>query len=955
MNPFLKEIAGELYTSYGDRLEELCLVFPNRRAGLFFNKYLGEYLEAPVWSPTILTIQDLMVSISELDYADEVELISILYRDYSALYNKHENFDDFYFWGEIMVNDFDDVDKYFLDAGDLFRNLEGLKEMERSLDYLSDSQINVIQQFWSTFSTDSLSEQKQQFIDIWNILGPLYKLFTASLRNEKIGYEGMIYRDVAEKIKTGEDPDLPAPTIVFIGFNALNKCEEILAAYLQKSGRALFYWDFDTYYTSRDRHEAGRFIRSNLEKFPDSGTDICHTNMESHTPEVEVFSIPSDSGQAQVISKILAQSDIETSSGEETAIVLADEELLMPVLHALPEGLKEINVTMGYPVNATPVFSLIEHLINLQKNTGSPGGKGKKYYHEDVLKVLQHQYISLRYQEEAKDLVQDIHKKNRIYLPMGDLGVNELFSKIFQPLQNPEEIAGYLLGILEIISGVEGEEEKQMPALELEFIYRIYTRIKRLNDVLGRLELSYGLPTFLKIFHKYLQRTSIPFTGEPLAGLQVMGVLETRGLDFKHVIIMSMNEGAFPKTSASHSFIPHNLRHGFGLPTLDHQDAIYAYYFYRLIQRAERVSMIYNNKTEGLSTGERSRYIYQLQYDNLFRVREISSGFDIQTTNKLPIYVEKSSTIMEIISRFYNKTENEKYLSPSALNSLISCSLRFYFRYVVSLREPDLLSKEIDSAMFGTLLHDVMKNIYEGMDWPLREEEIKRFIKDEDRVGDMVDESFRKLFKSDNSHENYIEGRNIIIRSIIQSYVNRILEIDMESCPLDIFSLEEEYCSSIPIDLASGKANVRIGGKIDRIDISSGTYRVLDYKSGTGDLHFKSIEELFNGETENRNEAAFQTFLYSKIFKSSQEIHDSSIKPGLYLARKIFSTPYIPDLAMGTEKKNIPVEDYADYDEEFTEKLTDLLESLFNPEVPFKQTLQEAHCKYCEFKGICHR
>ena len=956
MKPFLKEIAEELYRSHGNRLEELCLVFPNRRAGLFFNKYLGECLETPVWSPTILTIQDLMVRISDLDYADEVELISILYRDYASLNKKHENFDDFYYWGEIMVNDFDDVDKYLLDAGDLFQNLEGLKAMEKSLDYLSESQIGVIKQFWSTFSTGRLSEQKQQFIDIWNILGPLYEIYTNSLRKESIGYEGMIFRDAAEKIRKGDYPELPAPTMVFIGFNALNRCEEILASHLQNAGRALFYWDYDSYYIRKDWHEAGRFMRRNLEKFPDSGKNINHGNLEGRSPEIEVISVPSDSGQAQVVSNILDQAAIHEAAGEETAIVLADEELLMPVLHALPDSLKEINVTMGYPVNATPVFSLIQHLIELQKNSGSKGRKTGYYFHEDVLKILQHQYISLRVPDDASRLVQDINARNRIYIPEKELGVNTLFTRIFQSLKKPEEIAVYLLEILEIITGTEDTEEQQMPALELEFIYRIYTRIKRLNDVLGRLELSYGLPVFLKIFHKYLQRTRIPFTGEPLAGLQVMGVLETRVLDFQHVVILSMNEGSFPKTSASQSFVPQNLRRGFGLPTPDHQDAIYAYYFYRLIQRAGRISLIYNNRTEGLTTGERSRYIYQLQYDPLFRVSEQSAGFDIQSSEITPIRIEKTPAIMDILSSYHRDSEKNKYLSPSALNILINCSLRFYFRYVASLKEADQLSEEVDSAMFGTLLHDVMKRIYQGLEWPVQQAELDRILNDKDHIPDMVDAAFRQLLQIEKSHGSDMEGQNLIIKGIIHSYARRILEIDRETCPLGIYSLERKYVSKVTIQSGRSDIEVSIGGTIDRIDIADGVYRVLDYKSGKGELFFGSVEALFDGESTRRNEAAFQTFLYSRIFGSSPERSpELRVKPGLYLARNMFSDRYSPDIGLGTKTKMTPVEDYADYDAEFTDNLVQLLEKLFNPEIPFQQTRQDDHCKYCEFKGICHR
>jgi hypothetical protein len=365
---------------------------------------------------------------------------------------------------------------------------------------------------------------------------------------------------------------------VFIGFNALNRCEQILFSSLRDSGKGLFFWDYDDYYLGNDTHEAGRFIRENLSMFPDSGKDFTRENLVSREKNIRVYSIPSDAGQAQIVHSILAGVVQDEIPGEDTAIVLADEELLVPVLNSLPENMGEINVTMGYPVTATPVFSLIEHLISLQRNLRE--GKGRKdyrFYYQDVLPILQHQYISLRQRTDSSSIIENIHQHNLIYISQDLLSVNTLFKAIFRKIRDSEEIAGYLLEVLELITGSDREDQKPVPALELEFIYRIYTRIQRLKDVLGKLDMNFNLPVFLRLFHKFLQRTRIPFSGEPLSGIQVMGVLETRVLDFDRVIILSMNEGSFPRSGGRQSFIPHNLRFGFELPTLEYQDAIYAY------------------------------------------------------------------------------------------------------------------------------------------------------------------------------------------------------------------------------------------------------------------------------------------------------------------------------------------------------------------------------------------
>jgi hypothetical protein len=955
MKPFLKEIAEELYLLHGERMEDLCLVFPNRRAGLFFNKYLGECLKQPVWSPSIYTIQDLMAGMSDLAFVDELELISELFKVYIQVRGKDESFDDFYYWGEVMLADFDDVDKYMINAGDLFRNLADLKEMEDSFQYLSEQQIELIQRFWGHFSRDHQSEQKKQFLEVWNILLPVYNKLRENLLDHGAGYEGMIYRNVADKTKEGETLTLPGSIMVFIGFNALNPCEEVLFKSLSDAGKAMFYWDFDNFYLENEMHEAGRFIRHNLDRYKDSGHRINHNNLLNSNKQIKVYSMPGDSGQAQLIHHILGQARESEKLGEETAIILADEELLIPVLHALPENLDAINVTMGFPVKAAPVFSLIEHLITLQRNTREGKNGIIRFYYPDVLAVLQHQYILMREPADARAMVREIHEKNRIYVEAGDLDQNELFLQVFRKLRNPEDIAAYLLAILESITRSDEEDTNAVPALELEFIFRIYTRIKRLKDVISRLNLTFTLPTFLRLFHKILQRTSIPFSGEPLSGIQVMGVLETRVLDFDRIIILSMNEGAFPKNSASMSFIPHNLRFGFNLPTLDHQDAIYAYYFYRLIHRAKEISLVYNNKTEGLSTGEKSRYIHQLRYEPAFEVKEFSAGFDIQSGQFPPIQVRKSDAVMEKLVHYTMAREKGSYFSPSAMNGLIDCSLQFYFRYIAGFREADELKEEVDPVLFGTLLHESIRKIYKEEENPIKQANLKLIIKDEKRVRMAINKAFEEYWYKERGSGEDPEGRNLVIREIIFTYLQKILERDMEYCPISIYSLELPYFTGLAFESSGHPYTVRVGGKIDRIDMSGGMYRVLDYKTGKGEMKFESVEDLFDGEQRNRNKAAFQTFLYAKVFMSHEGMENARIVPGVYLIRDIYKQDFNFQFRMGPARKQVPVTEYAIFDEVFTSPLQAVLAELYDPEIPFRQTQEVEICKNCSYRGICNR
>jgi CRISPR/Cas system-associated exonuclease Cas4 (RecB family) len=955
MKPFLKEVAEDLLRLYGRKLDELCLVFPNRRAGLFFNKYLGEKLEQPVWSPSIYTIQDLMSRISDLEYSDDLELISLLYKVYSEVSGRNESFDEFFYWGEVMLGDFDELDKYLVNSEDIFRNLADLKDLDSSFQYLTPEQLELISRFWSTFSSEQLSNQKQQFLEIWNILAPVYEKLRQMLLDSGTGYEGMIYRNVAERIGRGNAPDLPFTKIAFIGFNALNPCEQRLFKTLQNSKKALFYWDYDEYYLGNEMHEAGRFIRQNLSSFSDAGKDFNQMNLADSGKNLQVYSIPSDAGQAQIVHKILEEARVKTDLGEETAIVLADEELLIPVLNALPQDLKEINVTMGYPVSATPVFSLIEHLIALQRNI--KGGKGKdiRFYYADVLPLIQHQYISLRQRKDAAGVVREIHEQNLIYLPPGKLEMNDLFKLVFRKIGHPEEIAGYLLSVLEMITGGDGEDEKQMPALELEFIYRIYTRIKRLKDVLGRLELNFTIPTFLRIFHKFLLRTRIPFSGEPLAGIQVMGVLETRVLDFDRVILLSLNEGAFPRTGTANSFIPHNLRMGFQLPTLEYQDAIYAYYFYRLIHRSSDIHLLYNNKAEGLTTGEKSRYIYQLKYDPTFNIIEWPAGFDIHSSSAGPLKAEKSPAVIEKLLEYCTGEDgkSKRYLSPSALNTYIDCPLQFYFNYVAVIREPIELQEEIDPALFGSILHESVREVYELLENPVEKSHLDAILNIPDKIRLAIDKAFRKVYFKD--PVKVPEGRNRVIREIIFTYVEKILEKDKEYCPISIESLEKDYYLDLTLHKGEREFTIRVGGQIDRIDQLGHAYRVIDYKTGSGKMFFSSLGGLFDHEEKNRNRAAFQTLLYAKLLSANGKYNDKPVIPGVYLIRDIFTKGFSYHFSIGTSRNNTPVLDYADFDQEFTENLSALISSIFDADIDFLQTGQEEICRNCLYKDICHR
>ena len=620
MDTFLKHIAQDLYSRYNDKISDLCIVFPNRRASLYFKKYLSELTEKPMWSPTTITINELMEEISGLSVADNIKLLFELYTIYKIIKKSEESFDDFYYWGEMMLNDFDDIDKYLVNPEDLFKNLKSLKSIQDQFTYLSDEQIEAIKQFWQSFDPEKHSSHQDDFISIWNVLLNIYQSFNKRLNELGIAYEGMIYRNVTNKLKGNDIIGLTHQKYVFAGFNALNNCEKKLFNYLQNNKMADFYWDYDESYINNPYHEAGFFLRENISEFkaPVSFSSQNVFNSLLQEKNIEIISVPSDIGQTKVITKILQESTVNhIDSPNKTAIVLADEDLLVPILHSVPDSIDNVNITMGYPVNNTPIYSLLEHLIDLQKNAKATKTE-TRFYYKNVLAVLSHQYVNSQFQEEANQLIQFIKTNNKIVISNIELASCVFFQSLFIKVDSYQDLSEYLLNILHHIYNslkkTGNEDTIHNPSLEKEYIYHIYLSINRLKEVLEEQNIPIKMETYIRLVRKIIRNLRVPFTGEPLSGLQIMGILETRLLDFENLFICSMSEGVLPKTEASLSFVTYSLRKGFGLPTIEHQDAIYAYYFYRLIQRAKNVTLMYNSSSDGMKTGEMSRFLYQLKF-----------------------------------------------------------------------------------------------------------------------------------------------------------------------------------------------------------------------------------------------------------------------------------------------------------------------------------------------------
>jgi len=949
--PFLQQTAGYLYSTYGDDLQDCCMVFPGRRAGLFFSDYLSNLAEKPMWSPSIMSINDFFIYLSGLEVADPVLLIYELYQTYKQYVKTPEPFEDFYYWGEMLLKDFEDIDKYMANARALFQNLSALKSLTGKYDYLTDAQKEAIKSFWDSFDPDNPSRSQQAFLALWEQLQTVYEQYREKLRKQSLAYEGMVYREVAEKLEKGEEiPSLKWKKVAFIGFNALTVCEEVLFNRLKNDNTGLFFWDTDRYYVDNNTNEAGFFIRQNIKKYPAPPGHEVSDNFCADDKHIECFASSTDIGQAKIAGQLLKNFHGNEEPGyNKTAMVLADESLLMPLLYAIPENIHQFNVTMGYPLYKTPVYSLAINLVDLQRNSKIINDS-RGFYHRDVLNLLRHQFLTALVGEESIKVFNALARRNMIYIDQAELHKNAVLQRIFTAIDTPGEVFDYVLDVLYYISGrmaTDDEEKLTADAINREYIYHLYKAVKRLKDIFIKEQMEITFTSFSRLLERIMRTIRIPFTGEPLAGIQVMGILETRTLDFENVILLSANEGILPATGQNASFIPYNLRRGFKLPVIEHNDAIYAYYFYRLLQRAKHVYIIYNTKTDGLKTGEVSRFVSQLKYEAAQPLKENVLIHNIHFSSSKPIVVKKDADVMKLLYKYTDEENSTAAFSPSALNKYISCSLKFYFSYIAGIDEQEEISEEMDPASFGNIFHDVASKIYHDMlNKEVGAKEIETLLRDKEIISRLIRESFIEIFfRKENKHA--VSGRNLIIEEIIKKYIMRLLNNDMNFTPFYLLGLEKKITMPVQVNTPEGAKNVLLRGMIDRVDSKHDTVRIIDYKTGQVKNTFNGIPSLFLMNDSNHRDEVFQTLFYCMLYSTIDDT--SALKPLLYPVKS--KNADVAEIKEG----NAVVNDYRLYADDFKTGLKELLSALFDPGIDFTQTDDIETCKNCPYQKICHR
>ena len=953
MERFLSQCAKYIYQSHQNELQNICLVFPNRRSGVFFNSYLQNEIKGAVIAPEITTIGELISGYSEFLQADKLQLISILYEVFQKHTHTNETFDEFYFWGEILLADFNDIDHYLVNAKDLFRNISDIKEIESVFDYLTSEQKKALEHFWGSVAVNDKKEFQKKHLHIWERLFSVYAGFKEILKEKEIAYSGMADRQVTENIDDSSF-NFDFNQYYFIGLNALNNCEKSFFKFLQNENKARFLWDYDQFYLNDYLNEAGLFMRENLKVFSPPQDFVFSSDLFSNKKNIKLTAVSSNYGQAQQIPVFLKETERDFESEfDNTAIVLADETLLFSSLGAIPPEIETVNITMGYPVKNSMIYGFIMLLVNLLKNRRKEEKRGVVAYYRFVTDILNHQLLAHWESEKNKAFLNDIQTKNKITVSLNEINYSSLHQRVFTVPEKVENYSRYFLDVL-------GEIAQKFPTSDpentmmSEIIYSVYQAIEKMESVLNntiyehKREISDLI--FFRLFTQYLGTVSVAFEGEPLSGVQVMGILETRCLDFKNLVILGLNEDKWPRTFTAPSFIPANIRKGFGLPGIDEQDAMYAYYFYRLIQRADNVTATYSVVKEGISTGELSRYGFQLQYDSVHKPEKLNLDFNFAHNPVKPIVFQSTE---QIVATLLKRNNSEHPLSPSAINAYLQCSLLFYFRYVMQLPEPEELKEEIDGMIFGNIFHDTMEALYKPyVGKVITKSDIENIQKNKVLIENEIRKKIAKNYykeKEENFKNVVIEGKTVLIYENMKTYINQLFKVDWEVAPFTLISLEEKYKTTLEIETDNVKTIINVGGKIDRVDRVNGKTRVLDYKTGyVKSMGFNNVAELFEKDIKEPKKEILQAMVYSWIL--SDQLIEPDIQPGIYSLRSLFEESFNPNISWG--KKDFS---FSELKEDFKIGLQSILTEIFSINNSFVQTEHTVHCKYCSFNAICQR
>lgn len=1037
MTPFLKLVADDLYKKLNGNFEHTTIIFPNKRASLFFNEYLWDNAQGKtMWTPEYTTISELFASLSDVTVGDSIYLTVKLWEVYQLIMQPSKTFDQLYPLMEMMLSDFQDIDNNMVEPEKLFLNISDWKEMT-DFSFLEEEQREAIKAFFGKILDKGTSDTpiKSHFNALWCQMANIYKAYHKTLLEGEdtmtMVYEGMMKRKVIEALTSKDSEEgqqinerLHAQTYVMVGFNVLNKTEMELFRYIKKHRNTKFYWDYDISYTKNNhgssiqtKYEAGQFILDNIRLLGNEfAQQDCFNNMQS-TKQITFIQSPTDNAQARYVHTWLKGHIKEGDPLKDTAVILCDEKLLQPVLHSIGD-VPDMNITMGYPLSATPAYSLIQALLDLQVHGHTQTGT---WCYKQVATVLKHALIQKLAGIQSRERLQELTKHNVIF-PSNELFEDDdIMKKIFSPASG-KELTTYLSEIISMVGYCYHEEfnrNDQTLQLYKESLFITYTLINRFHTLQESHAAIQNLNDEMqsRLILQLMEQATIPFHGEPAIGLQVMGLLETRNLDFKNVIMLSVNEGQLPKSDKRASLIPYTLRAAFGMTTIEKEVSLYAYYYYRLIQRAEHITLLYNSSTEGGKKGEMSRFMLQTlaEKNELFGPsQEIELKTFTAASEAMPnttIIVQKDENVMTALMARFNK---EQILSPSAINTYMKCPLKFYLNYVAGLRPEDEVSDDIDKPLFGTIFHDTMHHLY--MPWegkPFPSQEVRSIAANESIILQALNNAFAtNLFHypaidKDGNTINYgitggrkllLNGTQLINRHVIKEFVLNQLNADAEMAESlekeggywQIISQEQKYTTNFHLSSLDNYNNISkastsssnqllailsnhellLGGYIDRLDLlalpSGDRIRIVDYKTSSKAHAAKTLEDLFDSQKCSSNYHLTQALYYCLVLTSEDAPYEhDAVVPALMYCAKDYGVNYsgIIKLSPSADTKAESITDFKqEYGEAFHSLLSKKIEEIFTPYInestpngTFSQCEDEQNCAYCDFLTFCRR
>ena len=957
MNSFLKEVATDLHHRFGTDLKDVAIVFNNKRPILFLKKHLGILAGRAFWSPSFFTIGQFVAQSSKQVVADQIQQFFVLHHEFNRLLalegNPSITPDAFYPMAEIILGDFSQIDYDLAESDHLFSELFDIAVIQKQFSHFTEEQQQFLERFWASFSTDKHQEHQQKFIDLWKRLPLLYKGFHQHLSRLGLSTTANLYRQFA----LGQTSDArfydQYKKVVFIGFNALNKSEALLFMRLQDEEKALFYFDTDSYYLDDSLQEAGLFIRRNLQQHGlINAFTPSHESLSVQTKQIQVIKSQGHTAQAKAVKQIILSGDteIDTDDPESIAIIIADESLLIPVLQTIPPSAGKVNVTMGYPLAQSTVFGFIDLWLNVQEQLNKE--QKDTVYYRDVEAFLSHPLTSVK--EKERELLQKTILDNQLLeVPLTQLHfAAELAPNFFtiklQGLQCIDALFTLLTRALEL-----RQKRGMLQQLEANLIISVGSKLNVLYDALADYAANIPLTFVLSLIRKTLQGLSVPLEGEPLKGIQVMGLLESRCLDFDKVVVLGVNEGVMPKLNVSPTFIPDSIRRAYGLPVIENQDAISAYLFYRLLHRSSDVSLIYNSLVDETNTGEPSRFIRQLEFESNLRFNYQQQEQPVKIEPRPPLSVAKTGKVWHALERFLQARETEK-ISATAITTYMSCQLQFFYRYIAKIREPDTVSETLQANQIGSVFHQVMEWFYQDLakdnsDITARAIQHKR--KD---IPLLCKQALSKeLFKSKDRIHKPNSMQQIVLR-IVEEYVDAVLLHDEQIAPFRIIELENksDYKYRFPIEIKGSTHEVYLFGIIDRVDEKDGVTRIVDYKTGSRDeVKFTCLDDLFEPEGKKQNKAMVQTLFYTFIYEQVKKL--KQIEPNLYIIRKLKNDGTLFFTGGRGGKVFLQAEHLEDLKSGFQVQLKAMLEELFNPEIPFSDSVSKVNCAFCPYKEIC--